>query len=147
MWQTRGLISPQFKMCDVISLLKIVEWSHIFLGNIWNIFLYDLNEFISAYIKMFIAFSIIYQNWCDAGGWNSHRANASAAMVLTQFWNILVSAPERLLQCGAVIARSILTNIHKRWCIAHPLAWGMGCRFWIQHLVYISPQFLQLFMS
>ena len=40
-----------------------------------------------------------------------------------------------------------LTNIHKRRPIARPLGGGMGCLLWIQHLIDIQPQFLQLFMQ
>ena len=44
-------------------------------------------------------------------------------------------------------AVKFLTNIHKRRHIARPLGRGMGCLWWIQHLIDIQPQFLQLFMQ
>ena len=40
-----------------------------------------------------------------------------------------------------------LTNIHKRHPIARPLWWDMMCLLWIQHLIDILPQFLQLSMK
>ena len=49
------------------------------------------------------------------------------------------------IQCGAVIMRSIFSKIiHKRAC---PLGRGMGCLLWIQRLIDILSQFLQLFMQ
>ena len=52
------------------------------------------------------------------------------------------------LQCGAVITRSFFfTNIHKRHLMARPLGGGMGCCLWVQHLIDILPQCLQLFVQ
>ena len=49
------------------------------------------------------------------------------------------------IQCGAVITRSIFSQIfHKIHPKARPLRRGMGCLLWIQHLIDILPQFLQL---
>ena len=42
---------------------------------------------------------------------------------------------------------NFLKNIHKRHPIARPLGRGMGCLFWIQHLIGILPEFLQSFMQ
>ena len=44
-------------------------------------------------------------------------------------------------------AVNFLTNIHKRHPIARPLGRDMGCLLWIQHLIDILPQSLQLFMQ
>ena len=44
-------------------------------------------------------------------------------------------------------APNLHTNIPKRHSIARPLGRGMGCILWIQHLIDILPQFLQLFMQ
>ena len=40
-------------------------------------------------------------------------------------------------------AVNFLANINKR----HPLEQGVGCILWIQHLIDILPQFLQLFVQ
>ena len=44
-------------------------------------------------------------------------------------------------------AVNFLKNINKRHPIARPLGRGMGCLLWIQHLIDILPQFLQLLMQ
>ena len=51
------------------------------------------------------------------------------------------------LQCGAVITRSIFSTISTRHTISRPLGRGMGCLSWIQLLIDILPQFLQLLMQ
>ena len=63
-----------------------------------------------------------------------HRKR-SRYLALILVWN--------LLQCSAVITCiNFLTNIYKRHPIACLLRRGMGCLFWIQHLIDILPQFL-----
>ena len=44
-------------------------------------------------------------------------------------------------------AVNFITNIHKRHPMARPLGRGMGCLLWIQHLIDIMSQFLQLLMQ
>ena len=44
-------------------------------------------------------------------------------------------------------AVNFLTNIHLRHPIARPLGRGMGCVSWIQRVIDILPQFLQLSMQ
>ena len=44
-------------------------------------------------------------------------------------------------------AVNFLKNINKRHPIARPLGRGMGCLLWIQDLIDILPQFLQLLMQ
>ena len=44
-------------------------------------------------------------------------------------------------------AVNFITNIHKRHAMARPLGRGMGCLLWIQHLIDIMSQFLQLLMQ
>ena len=44
-------------------------------------------------------------------------------------------------------AVNFLKNINKRHPIAHLIGRGMGCLLWIQHLLDILPQFLQLLMQ
>ena len=44
-------------------------------------------------------------------------------------------------------AVNFLKNINKRHPIARPSGRGMGCLLWIQHLIDILPQFLQLLMQ
>ena len=44
-------------------------------------------------------------------------------------------------------AVNFITNIHKRHPMARPLGRGMGCLLWIQHLIDIISQFLQLSMQ
>ena len=44
-------------------------------------------------------------------------------------------------------AANFITNIHKRHPMARPLGRGMGCLLWIQHLIDIMSQFLQLLMQ
>ena len=41
-------------------------------------------------------------------------------------------------------AVNFLQNIHKRHNIAHPSGRGMGCLLWVQSLIDILPQFLQM---
>ena len=56
-------------------------------------------------------------------------------------------APGHHIQYGAVITTvNFFHKYHKRHPIACPLGRGMGCQLWIQHLIDILPQFLQLFM-
>ena len=56
------------------------------------------------------------------------------------------SMPENILRC-CYNAVNFHTNIHKRHPIAGPAGPGMGCLWWIEHLMNILPQFLQLFMQ
>ena len=42
---------------------------------------------------------------------------------------------------------NFLKNICERHPIAHPLGWGMGCILWIQHLIDILLELLQLLMQ
>ena len=44
-------------------------------------------------------------------------------------------------------AVNFLRNIHKRHPIARPWGRGMGCRLWVNHLIDILPEFLQLYMQ
>ena len=44
-------------------------------------------------------------------------------------------------------AVNFITNSHKRHPMARPLGQGMGCLLWIQHLIDIMSQFLQLLMQ
>ena len=44
-------------------------------------------------------------------------------------------------------AVNFITNIHKRHPMARPLGRGMGCLLWIQHLIDLMAQFLQLLVQ
>ena len=63
--------------------------------------------------------------------------------------------PENTMEKGLYIttvrcrynAVNFITNIHKRHPMARPLGRGMGCLLWIQHLIDIMSQFLQLLMQ
>ena len=56
------------------------------------------------------------------------------------------SAFENTVRCR-YNAVNFLKNINKRHPIARPLGRGMGCLLWIQDLIDILPQFLQLLMQ
>ena len=73
-------------------------------------------------------------------GWNILWVNIS-----DKFDNGYCSSLNTLWCCYNTV--NFLTNIHKRHPIAHSLGWGMGCLLWIQHLIDILSQFLQLFMQ
>ena len=78
-----------------------------------------------------------YQQW-------RHRKHKrpSFRSYLWLWWRLLYSA-----KTSTVWWRyNAVTNIHKRHPIVRPLARSMGCLLWIQHLVYILPQLLQLLM-
>ena len=59
---------------------------------------------------------------------------------------IMVIERHNTVRCG-FNAVNFITNIHKRHPMARPLGRGMGCLLWIQHLIDIMSQFLQLLVQ
>ena len=72
-------------------------------------------------------------------------------MALMSEWKTPLSVPfwyrfQSTVRCR-YNAVNFRTNIHETHPTAHPLGRGMVCLLWIQHLIDIRSQFLQLFMQ
>ena len=73
--------------------------------------------------------------------WNLNR---NTKIVI--FENVVIHGHLHTVRCR-YNAVNFITNVHKRHPMARPLGRGMGCLLWIQHLIDIMSQFLQLSMQ
>ena len=83
---------------------------------------------------------------------DNNQSKFIASNTITWHVNLLSATPLPLIATNPNTVRcrynavNFITNIHKRHPMARPLGRGMGCPLWIQHLIDIMSQFLQLLM-
>ena len=91
-----------------------------------------------------------YKNylWIGNTGTSPQSTTTSSVYVTgCTLWHVLNSAYIQYTVRCRYNAVNFITNIHKRHPMARPLGRGMGCLLWIQHLIDIMSQFLQLLMQ